>query len=86
MGPIRLRTVHTKTRDGCPLDTPLDQCFHSVADETMPETVENKEIDGVKFTTCEENKISHIISGEQGPFPCFGYVLDVEKNLKPNQF
>ena len=64
VGPVRLRTVHTTIRESCPLDTPLDKCYYSVADETMPETIEKKTIDNVKFTTCEENKISHVINGE----------------------
>jgi hypothetical protein len=29
-----------------------------------------EEIDGVKFNTCEENSISHSISGENAVFGC----------------
>ena len=46
-----------------------------------------EDIDGVKFTTCEENMISHSIKGENAMFGCQGYVVDAYPNENtPEEF
>lgn len=41
-----------------------------------PANLYREDIDGVKFNECEENQITHSISGENANFPCEGYVVD----------
>ena len=73
VGPTRLRTIHTKNKE-CKIKTDLDQCYY---EEMNDDTVYTKDIDGIKYQTCEENQISNVIQGEQEKFGCMGYVLDI---------
>ena len=73
---MRLRTIHTKEQE-CRFKTDLSKCYYSsMADANLYK----EDIDGVKFTTCEENMISHSIKGENAMFGCQGYVVDAYPN------
>ena len=66
VGPVRLRTIHTK-EETCRFKTDLNKCYYS---SMIDANLYKEEIDGVKFQTCEENSISHSISGENAVFGC----------------
>ena len=51
VGPIRLRTIHTK-ESRCLLETEHSPCYF---ESTSDENLYKEDIDGVKFQTCEEN-------------------------------
>lgn len=61
VGPIRLRTVHTKNKS-CTIDTGVNDCYH--ANMHNDKDIVKEDIDGVKFQTCDQNGISHTIIGE----------------------
>lgn len=83
VGPVRFRTIHT-IETQCKLQTQLNKCFaQTMNDATYLKTT----ISGVPFTTCEENGISHTISGENAPFPCDGHKIDVyPSEVDPSSF
>ena len=78
VGPARLRTIHT-TKSDCKIKTDMNSCFH----ESMLEDyhLEKKDINGIKYQTCEQIGIDHSIQGEHQLFPCSGYVLDIYPNV-----
>jgi len=51
IGPIRLRTVHTKKK-ACRIDTGVNDCYYNNLDDNDGSIVRD-DIDGVKFRTCE---------------------------------
>ena len=86
VGAIRLRTVHTEALEECPIMSPLETCYHKVPYWDEPYTIYMEDIDGIPFRDREENGIDYEIEGEQGPFPCFGYTLDIPNRSTPYEF
>ena len=68
VGPVRLRTIHTKLKEKCDFKTPLDECYEVF----MTLANQYKEpIDGVEWQTCQQNNITFSIKGENAAlFPC----------------
>ena len=61
VGPIRLRTIHTKTTD-CPIKSPFKKCFSkSMLDDDL---IEKQDLNGVKYSSCEDLRQNHVIEGE----------------------
>jgi hypothetical protein len=83
---VRLRTVHANQLPECPIKTPLDVCYYKTPSELEPDSINKATIQDVAFSSCEENGIDYAIDGEQGPFPCFGYKMDIAHGLTPAQF
>lgn len=77
VGPVRLRTIHTTKKERCRLETDLENCYYQEMDFSNLNTTM---IDGVPFKTCEELNSVNSVNGEQGVFPCGGYVLDMYPN------
>lgn len=79
--------MHTNVVDeGCPIQSPLDTCYYKIATELDPRTIYKEPIQGVSFSSCEDNGIDYEIQGEQGFFPCFGYTLDIPNGSSPKDF
>jgi hypothetical protein len=50
VGPVRLRTIHTKLKEKCDFKTQLDECYEVF----MPEESQYKEpINGIEWQDCE---------------------------------
>lgn len=86
VGPLRLRTYHTTSNDDCPLKTPLDKCHYRTSGEEESAKTFRGDAGGVPFMTCAETNVTERISGEQGTFPCFGYLVQIPSNSTPRQF
>ena len=61
VGPIRLRTIHTKPADECYLKTSLDRCYIGTMGD---DDVVKSKIDTVEFKDCDALGASHTIIGE----------------------